>query len=693
MEKRVVQTALAAFVLTAGICRADWREEMQSHPVSLREGVTVKALTLKKPRLMRAYLAKVDLTTPGIGFTATERAAEWGRPMPDYEKKVVRIDTKRETTSDFMMRRRREGKNVEVAVNTSPWGPWVSPYTHAYGSFPNWNVSDGVKVSHVKEPRKGAFFLVRKDGGVEITPDIPLAETNNVSISMCGFWMIMTNGVPAYAPGPNPGGLAPRTALGLTPDKKTLVMLVIDGRQPGYSLGADNNDIFDILKREGVSDAVNMDGGGSSSLVVYDRANDRPLMLNHQPKRIERKVALSLGITFKPEGEIRANDRTASNLHSYEFIPVEDTPPPKGFMPFYVSHYGRHGSRRTGDKPGEARNVLKDAQRTGALTDMGRELLADLEKVVAAHDNMEGNLTWRGAEEQRTLARRMFRRFPAVFAGNRRVRCRSTVYPRVLLSQTNFTLSLKDLAPGLEFDFITGDRYQRILNPPYFSKDRNHVVSKAKEFIDALADETVPADRFVSRFFTNPGVVKKPVKFARYVFDSASNCQCLRYELGGLDMYRFFEADELAALSRCLEAEMYARMGNSAELGRYLLAATRPLLADFLKRAEEAIADDRIAADFRFGHDNGLWPLAGLLRLDGPGDRVPLADSYKRCPTWKWMCMAANLQMVFYRNGDGDVLVKILWNEREMSIRDLAPYKAPYYKWNDLTPILAGKEG
>ena len=38
-------------------------------------------------------------------------------------------------------------------------------------------------------------------------------------------------------------------------------------------------------------------------------------------------------------------DRAANNMHSYEFNPIEDTPAPKGFKPFYISHYGRHGSR------------------------------------------------------------------------------------------------------------------------------------------------------------------------------------------------------------------------------------------------------------------------------------------------------------------------------------------------------------
>ncbi|MBO7070787.1 MAG: histidine-type phosphatase, partial [Bacteroidales bacterium] len=37
--------------------------------------------------------------------------------------------------------------------------------------------------------------------------------------------------------------------------------------------------------------------------------------------------------------------RLGFNVHSYEFLPIHDTPAPSGFKPFYISHYGRHGSR------------------------------------------------------------------------------------------------------------------------------------------------------------------------------------------------------------------------------------------------------------------------------------------------------------------------------------------------------------
>ena len=43
---------------------------------------------------------------------------------------------------------------------------------------------------------------------------------------------------------------------------------------------------------------------------------------------------------------IRENpDRAAGVYHSFEFHPIQDSPVPKGYRPFYISHYGRHGSR------------------------------------------------------------------------------------------------------------------------------------------------------------------------------------------------------------------------------------------------------------------------------------------------------------------------------------------------------------
>lgn len=98
--------------------------EMWRRPVELCRGVTLRAYALENPRLMKAYVARIDLDEPGIGFTATDRDEKWGEPMPDYTNRTVLIDTKRETVPGFMMRRRSAGEPVMLAVNASPWVPW-----------------------------------------------------------------------------------------------------------------------------------------------------------------------------------------------------------------------------------------------------------------------------------------------------------------------------------------------------------------------------------------------------------------------------------------------------------------------------------------------------------------------------------------------------------------------------------------
>ena len=101
-------------------------------------------------------------------------------------------------------------------------------------------------------------------------------------------------------------------------------------------------------------------------------------------------------------------ERSASVYHSYEFSEIDDTPPPKGFKPFYVSHYGRHGSRRlTGTFVADTLATLENAQKNGDLTEEGKRLLIDVRKIAEAHEDMIGQLTERGVQEHRRLARRM----------------------------------------------------------------------------------------------------------------------------------------------------------------------------------------------------------------------------------------------------------------------------------------------
>lgn len=268
-----------------------------------RDGVTIGTYILEKPRRTAVYVARIDLTTPGLSFTGTERDPKWGEPIPGADGADTRktIGTRRETTADFMARRRAEGKNVEIAVNTCGFGPWEAPFNHEYAGFCCWVCADGVEISHKVETFDHPYFIIYRNGKIEIRNGVDFAEKDNIAFAMLGNGLLLKDGRIGYTGIPKDtcgDNVMPRTVLGLTADKRTLVLLVVDGRQPGYSDGARYPELVEILRREGVADAINVDGGGSSSLVVFDRKNNRPRMLNHQPNGEQRKVGMNLGIVF-----------------------------------------------------------------------------------------------------------------------------------------------------------------------------------------------------------------------------------------------------------------------------------------------------------------------------------------------------------------------------------------------------------
>ena len=99
----------------------------------------------------------------------------------------------------------------------------------------------------------------------------------------------------------------PRTAVGLDKRNSKLIIVVIDGRQPGYSEGATLEELAQLMINLGAYTAMNLDGGGSSTMVMEDE-NQNPKVLNspinNQIPGRERVVGNHLGIFARP----RKND-------------------------------------------------------------------------------------------------------------------------------------------------------------------------------------------------------------------------------------------------------------------------------------------------------------------------------------------------------------------------------------------------
>ena len=276
-------------VLLLALCCAalepiDWKKAK-----TLQKGVDYLAIETTTPRLMKVYLMRVDLTLPGLYFSTTERDADWGKPMPDYPEMMIR--TKRIRTIDFMNNARAKGENMIVAVNAAPWAPWVKPYNHKYGEPKGINISNGVVVSDVK-PHK-AVFWVDKAGKVGMSRELKEEQYPDMAVAVSGFAVILEDGKDCS--GTNQS-LHPRISFGLSKDRRYLYFLVVDGRQPEWSLGATLKDLSDYMIAAGASDALNMDGGGSSSMVWWDPAQKKPVMFNQHKGKAKRNVGSNLGI-------------------------------------------------------------------------------------------------------------------------------------------------------------------------------------------------------------------------------------------------------------------------------------------------------------------------------------------------------------------------------------------------------------
>ncbi len=68
----------------------------------------------------------------------------------------------------------------------------------------------------------------------------------------------------------------PRTAVGYTVGRDTLYLVTVDGRQPGYSVGMTLYELADYMQKLGCYQALNLDGGGSTTMVIRGRVVNRP---------------------------------------------------------------------------------------------------------------------------------------------------------------------------------------------------------------------------------------------------------------------------------------------------------------------------------------------------------------------------------------------------------------------------------
>ncbi len=282
------------FLLAAFALHAQWWDEGNfdwNGATQLVPGIEYIHLEKDHPRIMKIWVMRVELNGR-FRFHTGKKAAEYGQPVPTHPR--FAIHTKRQRTIHFMSELRDQGLEVVAAVNGSPWSPWDNVYS-PYASNLGLLISGGEVISPVLKNRPS--FIVYKDGSVDLRCVGGDEDLSGIELAITGFEFALVNGAVL----PRETGLAPRTGFGLSEDKNYLYLMVVDGRQPDFSMGCSVSEVGAMLKYFGAFNGVNMDGGGSSSFVIWN--GSEPQMLNHQPKGGIRAVGASLAISIVKDEE------------------------------------------------------------------------------------------------------------------------------------------------------------------------------------------------------------------------------------------------------------------------------------------------------------------------------------------------------------------------------------------------------
>ena len=386
--------------------------------------------------------------------------------------------------------------------------------------------------------------------------------------------------------------------------------------------------------------------------------------------------------------------RYSSNQHNYEVLDSTVTPAPKGYNAFYISHLSRHGSRAHGSK-NEFRGLdtMLVYRSKGLLTPAADTLIALMESVRAANLAIGyGTLSDRGAWEHREIARRMGAHYPEVFTSGGSVTAYSTSVPRVIASMENFTQSLGAAYPELQISKLTTKDSKRAkleTNCAKFTKEQEKELDAVhtQHFRDSLLTLVDWTDQ-VNRYFKN-GVVPRKYRGREgnlfyNIYKVGMNRQSFLDPSMGWIEPLFSDEQRYAIYNHRVTAQVFDWAYCDENKG-YKLKAAGQILRSMIEDADEAIKGGADCATLRFSHDGQIMPVMCLMGLPGATFRGPLAEAYKHVCIPYTVHMAGNVQMVFYRNSRGKVLVKVLLNEEEVELPGLkADKKGVFYDWERL---------
>ena len=377
---------------------------------------------------------------------------------------------------------------------------------------------------------------------------------------------------------------------------------------------------------------------------------------------------------------------------------VKETPAPKGYKPFYVSHYGRHGSRYifANENFDDVLAQLEHAHSVKGLTQLGEDVLNRFLRAKMICGGRAGDLTLKGQAQQAGIARRMYQRYPEIFKHNPHVFSCTTKTQRCLLCQNCFTNELLRQNPRLELHLDHGDKYMHALNP--YSHDHDHAqATRIDKYRHPVADWVKDWKRFKHKHVSDDRILHLIFKdeyipsikdVDQFMMDLYRNRVCFPGTECDERLDDLFTPEEMYGWWRLINMKYYYEKGPSMVGGGFLNDVCWTLLDEFITRADECIegttAGERPCVTLRFGHDGCIIGLFNTMRVKNWCETASSMEQIENVFNVYEIPMAANVQWVFYKNKKGDdILVKMLLNEKEIDFPVESDCK-PFVHWRDL---------
>ncbi|MEM8485812.1 MAG: phosphodiester glycosidase family protein [Bacteroidota bacterium] len=249
---------------------------------NIHPGVSYRRGIVNRPDRIVYHLIEVDLTTPGLSFTSTDPVTE--------------IEYAAQTVEEFAAE-----NDTEVAINGNFFYPFHSeapwdfyPHRGDLVELSGIAINDGVRYSSPRHDWPALCISSEPRAEISSSGRCPAGTQT----ALAGNIQTVKDGRMVELPDEK---VYTRNVIGVNETGDRLWILIVDGKQPFYSAGATFFFCAQLLKEAGATDVLNLDGGGSTTLVIKQDGEQQVFNAPYHTRVVmrQRPVANHLGIQIE----------------------------------------------------------------------------------------------------------------------------------------------------------------------------------------------------------------------------------------------------------------------------------------------------------------------------------------------------------------------------------------------------------